>query len=64
MDVTYDTLKARLLETPILSVQEKMDVLFKMEPLGGRKPSQLLASLTARRPWSRRPCSSTYSCSS
>ncbi len=31
----------------MLSDQEKLDVLFKMEPLGGRKLSQLLASMLA-----------------
>ncbi len=42
-DYPYDTLKARLLETHILSDQEEMDILFKYQPLGGRKPSQMLA---------------------
>jgi hypothetical protein len=38
-------LKARLLETHTLSNQEKMDILFKFEPLGGRKLSQMLANM-------------------
>jgi hypothetical protein len=37
-DYTYGTLKARLLETQTLSDQEKMGILFKYQPLGGRKP--------------------------
>jgi hypothetical protein len=39
------TLNARLLET--LSIHEKMDVLFKSEPLSGRKPSQMLVNILA-----------------
>jgi hypothetical protein len=40
----YDTLKAsHLMETNTLSDKEKLDVLFKTELLGGRKPLQLLA---------------------
>jgi hypothetical protein len=46
-DFPYNTLKARLLETHTMLDQEKLDVLFKMEPLGGRKLSQLLASMLA-----------------
>ncbi len=46
-DYPYDTLKARLLETRTLSDQDKMDILFKSEPLGGRKPSQMLANFSA-----------------
>jgi hypothetical protein len=38
-------LKACLLETLTLSDHEKMDILFKSEPLGGQKPSQMLASM-------------------
>jgi hypothetical protein len=38
-------MKACLLET--LSIQEQMDILFKSEPLGGRKPSQMLANMLA-----------------
>jgi hypothetical protein len=37
------TLKARLLEAHMLQDQEKLDILFKTEPLGDCKPSQLLA---------------------
>jgi hypothetical protein len=36
-DFPYDTLKAHLLETHILSDQENMNILFKSERLGGRK---------------------------
>jgi hypothetical protein len=51
MDIVedYDNLKARLLETHTLSDQEKMNILFKSEPLGGRKPSQILANFSAYR---------------
>ncbi len=38
-DFPCDMLKARLLETYSLSVHEKMDVLFKSEPLCGQKQS-------------------------
>ncbi len=40
-DFPYDMLKARLLETHTLSGHEKMDVLFKSEPLCGQKQSQM-----------------------
>jgi hypothetical protein len=46
-----------------LSDQEKLKMLFKTEPLGGRKPSQLLATMRAYCPagtWSRCPCVNTY----
>jgi hypothetical protein len=46
-DLPYDTFKAHLPETHTLSDQEKMDILFKSEPLGGRKLSQMLANLLA-----------------
>jgi hypothetical protein len=46
-DFPSDTLKDYLLETHMLSDQEKLDVLFKMEPLGGHKLSQPLASMLA-----------------
>jgi hypothetical protein len=41
----YTELKARLLETHVLSDFERLEILFKMEPLGGRKPSQLLNAM-------------------
>ena len=41
----YTFLKARLLETHQLSDYEKWDTLVKMEPMGGRKPSKLLADM-------------------
>jgi hypothetical protein len=41
----YTFLTARILETHQLSDYEKFDMLVKMEPLGGRKPSQLLATM-------------------
>jgi hypothetical protein len=41
----YTFLKARILETHQLSDYEKFDMLVKMEPLGDRKPSQLLAAM-------------------
>jgi hypothetical protein len=44
---TLDTLKYCLLETHNLSDPEKLDVLYKSEPLGGRKPSQVLANMLA-----------------
>jgi hypothetical protein len=44
-DYPYDTLKADLLETHTLSDHEKMDILFKYQPLGGRKPSQMYFGL-------------------
>jgi hypothetical protein len=49
MDIVedYDTLKACLLETHTLSDQEKMNILFKSEPLGGRKPPQMLTNFSA-----------------
>jgi hypothetical protein len=43
IDFPYYTVKARLLETHTLSDQEKLNFLFKTEPLGDGKPSQLLA---------------------
>ncbi len=46
-DFPYDMLKTRLLETHTLSDHEKMDVLFKSEPLGGQKQSQMLVSMLA-----------------
>jgi hypothetical protein len=44
-DTAYDHVKQRLLETHVLSDYEKIDLLVKMEPMGGRKPSQLLAAM-------------------
>jgi hypothetical protein len=44
-DTPYTSLKARLLETHVLSDFEKLEMLFACEPLGGRKPSQLLAAM-------------------
>ena len=44
-DTPYTFLKARILETHQLSDYEKFDMLVKMEPMGGRKPSQLLAAM-------------------
>jgi hypothetical protein len=41
----YTFLKARILETHQLSDYEKFDMLVKMEPMGNRKPSQLLAAM-------------------
>jgi hypothetical protein len=41
----YTFLKSRILETHQLSDYEKFDMLVKMEPMGGRKPSQLLAAM-------------------
>jgi hypothetical protein len=41
----YTFLKARILETHQLSDYEKFDMLVKMEPMGDRKPSQLLAAM-------------------
>ncbi len=38
-------MKACLLET--LSIQEKKNILFKSEPLGGLKPSQMLVNMLA-----------------
>jgi hypothetical protein len=46
-DIPYDTLKSRLLESHTLSDHEKLEILYKSEPLGGRKPSQMLASMLA-----------------
>jgi hypothetical protein len=46
-DFPYDTLKSRLLETHKLSNHEKLEILYKSEPLGGQKPSQMLASMLA-----------------
>ena len=46
-DFPYDTLKSRLLESHTLSDHEKLEILYKSEPLGGRKPSQMLASMLA-----------------
>jgi hypothetical protein len=40
-------MKSRLLETHTLSHHEKLEILYKSEPLGGRKPSQMLASMLA-----------------
>jgi hypothetical protein len=37
------TFKKRMMETLFLSCFEKLELLFKCEPLGGRKPSQPLA---------------------
>ncbi len=44
-DYPYDTLKARLLDTHTLPDQEKS------QPLGGRKPSQMLANMLAHCPF-------------
>jgi hypothetical protein len=44
-DFPYDTRKSCLLEAHILSDHEKIDVLFKSEPLGNRNPSQMLISM-------------------
>ena len=41
----YTFLKERILETHQLSDYEKFDLLVKTEPMGARKPSQLLASM-------------------
>jgi hypothetical protein len=49
-DFRYHTLKSRLLATHTLSDQEKLDVLFKSKPLGGRKPSQMFANMLASCP--------------
>jgi hypothetical protein len=46
-DFPYDTLKSRLLESHTLSDHEKLEILYKSEPLGGWKPSQMLASMLA-----------------
>jgi hypothetical protein len=61
-DVPYDTSKARFLERRPTRCRTRRRCMscsrWSRYALGGRKPSQLLASLTARRPWNRRPCSS------
>jgi hypothetical protein len=44
-DNPYTHLKGRLIETHVLSDYEKIDTLVKMQPMGGRKPSQLLADM-------------------
>ncbi len=41
----YTFLKSRILETHQLSDYEKFDMLVKMEPMGGRKPSELFAAM-------------------
>jgi hypothetical protein len=41
----YEHFKNQLLEVHQLSDYEKFDVLMKMEPIGGRKPSQLLHAM-------------------
>jgi hypothetical protein len=41
----YDRLKARLLRRHTMSVYERMEQLYKMEPLNGQQPSALLADL-------------------
>ncbi len=46
----WHPLKSRLLGSHTLSDHEKLEVLFKFEPLGGRKPSQMLASMLAYSP--------------
>jgi hypothetical protein len=46
-DFPYDMLEARLLETHTLSDHKKLDVLYKSEPSGSRKLSQMLASMLA-----------------
>ncbi len=46
-DFPYDMLKACLMETHTLSDHEKLDVLYKSEPLGGRNLSKMLASILA-----------------
>jgi hypothetical protein len=46
-DFPYDLFNAHFLEAQTLSDQEKMDVLFKSVPLGGQKPSQMLANMLA-----------------
>jgi hypothetical protein len=44
-DAPYTQLKARLLETHVLSDFEKLERLFRCEPMGGRKPSELLSEM-------------------
>jgi hypothetical protein len=46
-DFPYNTLNSRLLKTYNLSDHEKLDVLYKSEPFGGQKPSQMLANMLA-----------------
>jgi hypothetical protein len=42
---TYTALKERLLESHQLNDYQRVSLLFCMEPLGGRKPSELLAAM-------------------
>jgi hypothetical protein len=49
-DFHYDMLKAHLLETHTLSDHKNLDVLYKSEPLGGQKPSYMLAIILAYSP--------------
>jgi hypothetical protein len=46
-DFHYDMLKAHLRETHTLSDHKNLDVLYKSEPLGGQKPSYMLAIILA-----------------
>jgi hypothetical protein len=41
----YTALKERLLESHQLNDYQRVSLLFRMEPLGGRKPSELLAAM-------------------
>ena len=41
----YTILKARLLDAHQLTDYQKVDSLLKMEPLGARRPSELLAAM-------------------
>jgi len=45
MQYQYTALKHRLLETHELSDYQKLEQLFKMGPLGGRRPSELLTAM-------------------
>jgi hypothetical protein len=44
-DDTYEQLKAALMSHHELSDYQRVDMLSRMEPLGGRKPSELLAAM-------------------
>ena len=61
----YSLLKARLLEAHQLTDYQKVDQLLKMESLGARRPSELLAAACWKLAHAvRRRTSSSYTCSS
>ena len=60
----YTQLKTRLLEAHQLTDYQKVDQLLKMESLGARRPSELLAAMLEASPRSQETNISSHTCSS